>query len=509
MTQPPASRPHATRLIHNTAWNLAGLALPLVVAVLAMPALIAGLGPERFGFLTVVWVVVGYFGLLDLGVGQATTRSVAARIDASAAAQVPGLVWNSLLISTALGLAGAALLAGAAPLVDRLVTGPGSPLGDEGLAAIRVLAASVPFLVLSSALRGTLEGLGRFDLVNAVRIPASIVNYAAPLAVIAWTRDLAWVVLVIAVGRALACIAYGVLTVRLVPLGAAARRYDAATARGLLGFGGWLTVTNILTPVIVSVERFVIAALISLAAVADYAAPFEIITKLWIVSAALMGALFPALSAVAAQDTARLREMCMRALGALTALALPAVALLITWSPELLTLWLGPGFAGRSSMVAQILAAGMLVSIAAQVPLTALHAAGRADVTARLLAAELPLYLVLVVWLTSSFGIAGAALGWLIRASVDCVLLFALCERVRPGCFAPGDWRALLARGSVAATFLAAFGATSALPAASAAKTVAFLLCLLGVAAWSWKRLLHNEQRRWACNLLHRRAGGA
>jgi hypothetical protein len=35
----------------------------------------------------------------------------------------------------------------------------------------------------------------------------------------------------------------------------------------MLRFGGWLTVTNILSPVIVSMDRFIISATVSIAAV--------------------------------------------------------------------------------------------------------------------------------------------------------------------------------------------------------------------------------------------------
>jgi O-antigen/teichoic acid export membrane protein len=317
-------------------------------------------------------------------------------------------------------------------------------------------------------------------------------------------------VLVIAVGRALACIGYGVLTARLVALDARARRYDAATAWGLLGFGGWLTVTNILTPVIVSVERFVIANVASLAAVAYYAAPYEIITKLWIVSAAVLGALFPVLSALEQRDATLLQPVFARALTGLVAVTVPAVALLLAFAPELLDLWLGPEFAQRSTRVAQILALGMIASVMAQVPLTVLHATGRADITAKLLAAELPVYLLLLAWLTTTYGIEGAALGWLLRASADCALLFALCARVRPGSWRPADGRAVSRRAFVIGVLLAASGTiTGILPAASLGKAAAFGLCFVVLIVWTWTQMLHHEHRQWLKGVLRSLIGGA
>ena len=61
------------KLLRHTAFNLIGLGAPLLVAVGTIPVLIHALGPARFGLLTLIWAVVSYFGLFDLGLGRALT----------------------------------------------------------------------------------------------------------------------------------------------------------------------------------------------------------------------------------------------------------------------------------------------------------------------------------------------------------------------------------------------------------------------------------------------------
>jgi len=56
-----------SRLSRNTVLNLVGQCAPLLVAIFAIPLLIRGLGTDRFGVLTLAWVVIGYFSLFDLG----------------------------------------------------------------------------------------------------------------------------------------------------------------------------------------------------------------------------------------------------------------------------------------------------------------------------------------------------------------------------------------------------------------------------------------------------------
>ena len=63
-----------------------------------------------------------------------------------------------------------------------------------------------------------------------------------------------------------------------------------------------VTVTNIVSPIMVSMDRLLIGTLISMAAVAYYATPYEAASKLFIIPSSIVGVLFPAFSsAMAAQ----------------------------------------------------------------------------------------------------------------------------------------------------------------------------------------------------------------
>ena len=49
----------------------------MVAALAAVPFLMHYLGQERLGVLSLVWVIVGYFSFLDMGLGRAVTVAVA------------------------------------------------------------------------------------------------------------------------------------------------------------------------------------------------------------------------------------------------------------------------------------------------------------------------------------------------------------------------------------------------------------------------------------------------
>ena len=56
-------------------------------------------------------------------------------------------------------------------------------------------------------------------------------------------------------------------------------------------------------------------------------------------------------------------------------------------------------------------------------PLPLIQAKGKSDITAKLHMLELPIYVVLLIVFIKNFGVAGAAIAWLIRVIIDYVLL--------------------------------------------------------------------------------------
>src|SRR3989442_15793078 len=109
---------HVSALMRHASWNLLGFAVPLVAAVFTIPVLIRGLGVERFGVLTIGWVIVGYFAMFDLGMGQATTRAVATHIARGNREGLSTVVWSSFAAHLTLGLGGAAAFVSLVPWIS-------------------------------------------------------------------------------------------------------------------------------------------------------------------------------------------------------------------------------------------------------------------------------------------------------------------------------------------------------------------------------------------------------
>ena len=85
-------------LLKNSAYNFAGSVAPLFAALFTIPILVKGLGEEKFGILSLAWVVIGYFSLFDFGIGRTLTKIVAEKIGLEEIDEIPGLFWTALFL---------------------------------------------------------------------------------------------------------------------------------------------------------------------------------------------------------------------------------------------------------------------------------------------------------------------------------------------------------------------------------------------------------------------------
>jgi O-antigen/teichoic acid export membrane protein len=478
-------------LIRSSFWNVIGQGAPLAVAVVAIPPLIRTLGVERYGILTIAWLVIGYFNLFDIGLGRALTKIVADSAGKGDEQQrLAGVIWISLLLIAVLGMLAAALLVAVTPLLVRHVLKLPASLRAEAVLVFYLLAAVLPLVTSTSALRGILEAQQRFATINAIRIPQAALTFLVPLAMATLTRDLVPITAALVATRAIAFVAHLVLCLRLIPKITGRLSLHLSLVRPALQLGSWMTVSNIVSPVLVYADRMLISTVLSVTAVAYYATPQDVLLRLTILPGAISGVLFPAFTVAYSQNRPRAVLLLTRSVAGIFLIVFPILLSIVAFAPEALAAWVGPEFASNSGPVVRWLAVGVFLNCLAQIPFSFVQAAGRPDLTAKLHLAELPAYLGVLVLLLRWRGIEGAAMAWALRTSVDAVLLF-LCSRQLLGSF--GSLRLRLIGGSCAVVLL--LMALVALPRNLGARAMVTSGALLVFALSGWFILALHQER--------------
>ena len=433
--------------------NAAGSLVPLAAALVALPVIAHLAGSERLGMLGLAWTLIGYLGLLDFGLSRIVVRRVARATTEQALSGEADLVVR-LCLWLGLGVIPVALLI--AWLVPPGTLGSDSLTSDELRPALWLLLAALPAVIVTGLLRGVLEGQMHFATANAVKVLLGLWSFGAPAVIAVWLPTLPAMVGAVVLGRLV-----GVLVHAWVVRDFLARHsaYDGPrVALGpLVREGGWLTVSNLVGPLMVTFDRFAIGAMLSLKAVAYYMVPQEFALRVLTLPMALSSTAFPMLARRSLDGTeAQRQDLAGRSVMAALALSLlPALVMAAAAEPAL-RLWMGAEFANASAAPAAILAIGLFANCVAQIPFTALQAAGRADVTGRVHLVEVPIYVALLAFGLSVGGITGAAIVWSLRTAADAVAMFWLAQRLHLLTLGRDEQRALFAAAALVATVASA-----------------------------------------------------
>ena len=198
-----------------------------------------------------------------------------------------------------------------------------------------------------------------------------------------------------------------------------------ALCASLLGYGGWITVSSLLGPIIVYADRFIVGYIVSAAAVSYVSVPSDALSRVLIVPVSMASAAFPAI--VGERSRAENVATIVRfATGVVALVIAPPTLLAAIFGHSILRVWMGGEFANASADVFRIFAVGYGINALAQVPLLALQALGCARATASWHLFQLVPYFVGTVAATMSFGIIGAATAWTLRATIDMLGMWGL-----------------------------------------------------------------------------------
>jgi O-antigen/teichoic acid export membrane protein len=412
-------------------WNIAGRAGPMVVAIVATPFLFADLGPARWGLFTLALSLIGIFGIFDFGIGRALTKLLAENLALGETERAARLTRTGLVLLTLFGVAGALILAALAHVVTEHALHIPPAQHDEVVGALYVLCIAVPFVILNAALWGVIAAFQKFREANLVNMPILAFYYIGPLIVLRFVDSLVAVMLVLVFCRIVLTVFYWRICIAEMP-SLLAVRSDWRCVRQLSTLAGWMTVSNVAWPLLTYIDRFIVAAVVSAAAAGYYATPSDLLSRFSLISVAVMGTAFPAMAASFQNHETHTTALVRRSIVAISTVLFVPTLVVVAFSHELLTLWVGKAFADPAAPVLQWLGLAVIFSAADSVISGFIDSIGRPDVNAKFSIAELILYVPILFGLLSLFGIEGAALAWTLRIGIDLVLRVAIAGRLYP-----------------------------------------------------------------------------
>jgi len=484
-------------LARNSLFNLCGQVSQMLAALVFLPLTVRLLGAERVGILSLVWILLGYLSVLDLGIGRALTRAVATAVATPCYGTARRLFWSAATAQALAGVVGSVVLMVLAPrLAERVLTVPGWLVAEAHL-GIAIAASSLPVVLFSSSVAGLLQAAERFDLTNLVAMPAAVLSQALPFLCALWYPSVPLVVSALVGTRVVSALVMYALARRVFPELDAGWEFSWRELRPLLAFGGWVSVSNIVNPLLMYLDRFMLGVMMSMAAVTYYSVPYQAVNSLSVLAGSIALAAYPALSGAAGScQVFRLQSVISGGVKAVVCLLGLPVAVVACFGPELMRLWMDLAFGQHSGRALQILALGVLVNGLATLPYSLLQASGRPDLPAKFHLIELPLHLVLLWIFIRMWGVEGAALAWTVRATIDAALLFTAASRVTGLALANVALTRLLRVLPALLVITAAGGWIWSATALGLVRAAGAVLLVLGGCAVLWWRGLDEEDRK-------------
>ncbi len=404
----------------NTFVNLIGSIIPMVVMLITVPLYLKILGDVRYGVLALVWLVLGYFGFLEMGLGRATSNHIARLRDALA--EERGVVfWTAILVNATFGAVASLLLWLTGTYLLTSVLNIPVEFRKEALSALPWMVATLPVALVSSVLNGSLEGRNRFLTVNCLQVTTVVFFQVVPLIVAyRYSPSLSVVIPAAILTRAFmnvlflyACFNYIPLTFKF--------SFSRKAAKSLLSYGGWVAVSGMISPLLETFDRFLIGIVLGAQAVTYYTLPYQLVTKARVLPLSLSRVLFPKFSADNAKDS---QALALKSLRVLLVVITPVIICGIVLLKPFMIIWVGNDIANVASPLGVILFLGLWGNCLAHIPFYLLQGKGRPDIVAKLHVLEIGPFILVLYFSLDFFGLYGAAWAWTVRVLVDAALMF-------------------------------------------------------------------------------------
>lgn len=412
-------------ILKNSILNVAGSLLPAVIAFPAYGYMARELGVFYFGITLLILAVVGYASIFDIGIGKSVVRYISLNENNSAYIHERTL-GTSLLFVSMMGLIVCIALYFSSEFIAETIFKTEPDKLNVVIEATRIASFCVPIYLVFIILQSYFEGTEQFGVFNIIRSLVGSLTFIFPCVFLYFYHDLRFLVLGLLVARLVSLLAIFFLILNYVKI--REFKFDFIILKDLFSFGGWLTITNIISPLMVYMDKILVSKVVGAHDAAFYAAPSELVNKMSVVPVAITRALFPRLSALQGRED--YDYVKKQAYIYMLVISIPVAILGCILAPLGIELWLGERFVDTSAVALQIMLIGFVFNSISLISYTSLQSKGHAYITAKVHLLEVAPYLIGLYFSCAYFGVKGAAVVWTVRMVVDMFLMTWFDKRV-------------------------------------------------------------------------------
>jgi O-antigen/teichoic acid export membrane protein len=489
------------RAVINVVSSWGTLFLSAAISFFLAPFVVNSLGTTAYGAWALLGSLVGYLGLVDLGVRGAVTKYVATYHAAGSHAEASRITSAGLLFFS---LASAVVLVGsgiAALGLDRMFQIP-VELVDEARVAVLITGLTLAVSIIGGVFGGVVVALQRFDALNAIEVIATVVRAAATVWVLRRGGSLvalAQVQLWTTFARSLV---HAVLALRLYPGLRVRLRGAWGLVPKVVSFGVVSTVLHLSSAVMNYSDSIIIGYFLPLEGITFFSIATTLVGYAKTVVSGVSQTVAPVASSLEGSgEMARVGGLMLTSGRFATLAVMPILATFVVRGHTFVALWMGEAFAAPAGPVLVMLSIGLWAASSFQVLTSTMIGIERHGGMVAAFVIEAVANLVLSIGLVQVMGLPGIALGILLpRLAITLGFGPAYARRVLGTRISAYGWHTLVRPVLAMVPFAAASLALELWwrPASLWLyfAQVAALLPLAALGAWAFA--LEREERRTA-----------
>ncbi|MFH1615695.1 MAG: flippase [Planctomycetota bacterium] len=411
-------------IVLNTVALFASQGWIVVLSLLVLPYIVNSLGKEPYALLSLSFVVVGYMGFLDLGLGSALTKFISEYHAKGDSAKINSIVTTSLTIFLIMGCVGGTSLFLLSQFLVENVFKVTAEFKNTALHVLYITSIGLSFVLLKNYSNAIPSGFQRITIVSGCDAFFNSLKLLLTIALIFLGYGIFEIVFGSVVLTLLGAITVIIFTKKAYPSLSIRPGFDKGVALELLRYGMPLSLAAVTSNAIIHLDKFMITVFLPFTSLAYYTVAYDISSRLWYIPNNIMRAFFPVFSKYhAMRDKERLKKYYLSAFKYVVIGSTFVAVLLAAFGNEILQYWINPDYAVHGRVTLQILAIGLLMSCYACVPFSLVTACGFSRVVAKVHILIAVINLALCVLLIPLVGIEGAAFAWLIEHIIDLLIL--------------------------------------------------------------------------------------
>lgn len=405
----------------NSIINIIGAIFSAAILLVAVPRYISEIGESRYAIVALVWLIVGYFSMLEFGMGKAINNAIS-KASPDDFLGVGGIFWSGLACNFFIGFVCSVLMMFFGGYFFEYIYSVDKTYLNEVNESIFWISAAIPVSLCFGLILSALDGKSFFVDSNVVNILNTVFVNLLPLVVISFFGPNIKYILMSGVISRLLLLFFSIIWFIYRSGIPWKPSVNFRLIKKIFRYARWVAVTSILGPVLDTVDRLIIGKILGAKELSFYLISVQLVGKVSIIPSGVARALFPKFSS--ASDGAA-KKMAVDGFIKLSVVMTIITVVGFFCIKLFLSLWISENFANKSEIICKVLLVGVWFNGLSHIPYFYLQGIGRPDSVAKVHFFLLVPYLLVLFYFIDLWGIVGAAASWSLRVIVE--FLFLVC----------------------------------------------------------------------------------